>query len=104
MRYSVVLRPEARQDLKEIKDYIQREAGQRIAREFVHALRHCVAELAVFPKRGRVRQEAESDLRVIGFRRRVSIHFRVEADRVVILAFRYAGRNWTSEYSELDDI
>jgi len=42
----------------------------------------------------------KSGLRVIGYRRRVSIAFSVEAETVVTLGIFYGGRNFTAETLE----
>lgn len=44
-----------------------------------------------------MRHELRQGLRVVGYRRRVSIAFSVEADRVMILGIFYGGRNITTE-------
>lgn len=50
----------------------------------------------IYPERGTLRDELRSGLRVIGYRRRVSIAFRVIDDSVHILGIFYGGRQMTT--------
>lgn len=58
---------------------------------------HC---LGLFPQRGTERVEIMPGLRIIGYRRAVSIAFAVERESVLILGIFYAGRNITPELLE----
>lgn len=55
-------------------------------------------QLQTLPNRGVVRNDVRPGLRVIGFRKRVAIHFEVSESAVTVLAFTYAGRNWADDY------
>ncbi len=96
MNYRVILTPSARQNLLAIADYISAESSDAIAADFCNALLLECESFSVFPKRGSVRGDVRSGMRVISFRKRVSVAFEVTEDAVNILAFWYAGRNWTS--------
>jgi len=54
----------------------------------------------LFHKRGTERVEIMHGLRIVGYRRAVSIAFAVEGERVLILGIFYAGRNITPELLE----
>jgi toxin ParE1/3/4 len=60
---------------------------------------HCLS-LSTFPQRGTERVEIMPGLRIVGYRRAVSIAFAVEGERVLILGVFYAGRNITPELLE----
>jgi plasmid stabilization system protein ParE len=49
--------------------------------------------LGTMPHRGTERSDLRRGLRVIGFRHRVTIAFRVKGDSVTILRILYGGRN-----------
>jgi toxin ParE1/3/4 len=100
MTYSVLFAPEARSDLRHIRQYIQAELNAAVAGKFVAGLRSYCLELGTFPHRGIERGHILPGLRVIGYRRRVAIHFVVEDGAVSVLRLTYAGSNWLEDYSE----
>ena len=84
--------PTADRHLSEIESYIAREASPAIAMRYIDQIVKRCDSLAVFPRRGTPRDDLRPGLRTIAFRRRVTIAYLVEAERVVIVAIRYAGR------------
>jgi plasmid stabilization system protein ParE len=50
--------------------------------------------LGTFPHRGSLRDHIRPGLRVIGFRRRVSIAFTVDQDAATILGIFYGGQDY----------
>ena len=100
MIFRIVLSAGARQDLWKLRHYIRRASSASIATQFLHDLVLYSEGLNTFPHRGSVRDEAKPGVRVIGFRGRVSIHFEVAEATVTILAYTYAGRNWSDRYDE----
>lgn len=50
--------------------------------------------LAIFPHRGRPRDDVRPGLRITNYRGRVAIAFKVEADRVSILGLYAGGQNY----------
>jgi len=95
MTYRVHLLPEAEDDLLHLYRYIAEAATPRIARQYIDRIRVFLASFSDFPERGTVRDEIEPGLRIVGFERRVSIAFKVQADMVVIIGIRYAGRQFS---------
>lgn len=91
-RYEVVLHAEAEEELAQLYDYIDDRAGPDIAWNYVSGIRKFVEGLAEFPERGTVRESAVPGLRIIGYRRSVSIAFAVREKKVLILGFFYNGR------------
>jgi len=94
MSHALVIHEAAEAELETIYDYIADRAGPDVAWAYVDGARRFLAALRDFPERGTVRESGPAaGLRVIGYRRRLSIAFKVGADAVVVLGFFYAGRN-----------
>jgi toxin ParE1/3/4 len=91
-RYRVIFHPRARRDLIDLRDYIEEQSGSSTAARFVTAIRDYCLALATFPERGTRRNDLGDGVRVVGFRRRISIAFSVENDAVWILGIFYGGR------------
>ena len=100
MEYRIVFHPGAEAELERLYDDIAERASPAIAWNFVVGIRdHCLG-LSTFPQRGTERVEIMPGLRIVGYRRAVSIAFAVESERVLILGISYAGRNITPELLE----
>jgi toxin ParE1/3/4 len=100
MEYRIVFHPGAEIELEQLYDDIAERASPSIAWNFVAGIRdHCLG-LSTFPQRGTERIEIMPGLRIVGYRRAVSIAFAVERERVLILGIFYAGRNITPELLE----
>jgi toxin ParE1/3/4 len=100
MRYRVVLHQKAEDELNALYDTIAGNAGPTTAWNFVSGIRTFCSQLSDFPERGTQRVELMRGLRIIGYRRSVSIAFAVETDTVIILGIFYGGRNFTAEMFE----
>lgn len=93
MAVHVVFTPDARDDLKRLYRYISARAGRDRAKGFIDRIRENCQGFATFPERGTRRDDLMNGLRIVGFERRVSIAFHLDADRVVIDRILYGGRN-----------
>jgi toxin ParE1/3/4 len=91
--HEVVFAPEARSDLLDIYDYIAARSGPARALGFTERLVSYCTSLAVFPQRGTQRNDLRPGLRIIGYRRRVTIAFHVTSDTVIIDRILYGGRD-----------
>ncbi|MCV9998917.1 type II toxin-antitoxin system RelE/ParE family toxin [Pararhizobium sp. YC-54] len=100
MRYRVLLHPKAEEGLNALYDTIAENAAPTTAWNFVSGIRKFCSKLSDFPERGTERVELMPGLRVIGYRRSVSIAFTVEGEIVIILGIFYGGRNLTTEMFE----
>jgi toxin ParE1/3/4 len=103
--YEVIFDRAARQDLKDIFDYVSDRASPAVAEGFTTKLyEHCV-KLERMPERGTRRDEMRRGLRTIGYRRRATILFEVDHERseVIILGIYYGGRNYQDDFSEEGD-
>ena len=100
MEYRIVFHPGAEAELGQLYEDIAERASPAIAWNFVTGIRNHCQGLSTFPQRGTERFEVMSGLRIIGYRRSVSIAFAVDGERVLILGIFYAGRNITAELLE----
>lgn len=92
MTYEIRLAGDAENDLRGIYAYIAEQGSPVAARSYVNRILGFLSSFDTFPKRGALRDDIRPGLRVVGFERRVSIAFVVEAGNVVILRVLYAGR------------
>ena len=93
-RRQVEFTPEAEADMNAIYDWIAEQAGHAIALAYVEALEKYCLSLDLASERGTRRDDIRKNLRILGFRRRVTIAFAVEDARVVILRSFYGGQDW----------
>jgi toxin ParE1/3/4 len=93
MKRDVIVHEEASAELGSIYDYIADRAGPSVAWRFVQGVKDLLAGLEDFPERGSIQHGLIPGLRVIGYRKRMSIAFAVWPERVLVLGFFYAGRN-----------
>ncbi|MBZ9765146.1 type II toxin-antitoxin system RelE/ParE family toxin [Mesorhizobium sp. CA8] len=100
MEYRIVFHPKAEAELEQLYDDIAERASPAVAWDFVAGIRDLCLGLSTFPQRGTERVEIMPGLRIIGYRRAVSIVFTVDGERVLILGIFYAGRNITPELLE----
>ena len=90
----VEIAPEAEADMDAIYDWVAEQAGHSVAINYLDALERFCQSLEVASERGSRRDDVRENLRILGFRRRVTIAFVVEDTRVVILRSFYGGQNW----------
>jgi toxin ParE1/3/4 len=100
--FSVVFSPAAAEDLTSIGDHIAGASSRSIADNFVERLIAYCEGLSRAPHRGTVRDENRPGLRMIGWRRTITIAFAVddEARRVDIAGIFYRGRNAVGELTK----
>jgi toxin ParE1/3/4 len=91
--HEVVFAPEARSDLLDIYDYIAARSGPPRALSFTERIVAYCTGLAIFPERGTRRDDLRPGLRIIGYRRRVTIAFHVTSDAAIIDRILYGGRD-----------
>lgn len=102
MARRVVLRPDARADLKSIFDWVERAAGPEQALAYVRRIRSHYLGLADFPNRGTDRNDLVPGLRTIAFERRATIAYIVEKDAVAVLRILHHGRDLEGALSRPD--
>lgn len=92
--YKVAFRPLAEDDLLGLHDYIEQQAGRKIAGDYVARIESACMSLRNAPMRGTLRDDIKPGLRIIGFERRATIVFRVMQSEVVIVRIFYGGRDY----------
>ncbi|SCX92845.1 type II toxin-antitoxin system RelE/ParE family toxin [Rhizobium sp. NFACC06-2] len=93
-RYTVILHKQAEAELLKLYGDLAsyERAGPEVAWNYVNGIRAYLNELSTFPKRGTVREGRIPGLRIIGYRRSVSIAFAVEDNYVMVLGVFYGGQ------------
>ena len=98
---AIAYAPEARGDLLALYDRIADVASSNVALAYVLRVEAWLSGFDVGSERGTRRDDVRPGLRVIGFERRLTVAFTVEADRVVILRVFQAGRDWGEAFGEI---
>ena len=91
--YRIVWRPQARDDLLALYEWIAGEADPDTAFDYTSKIEAHAARLSQFPERGTPRDDLVPGLRTIPYRRRTVIGYRVLDDEVEILAIAHGGRD-----------
>ncbi|HZG46568.1 MAG TPA: type II toxin-antitoxin system RelE/ParE family toxin [Allosphingosinicella sp.] len=92
MTRSVTYRPFARDDLKQIYDWLTPAAGPEVALGLVEAIEERCDRLGV-SSTGRPRPEIGPGIMSIPFRKRGVIAYRIVEDEVEIIGILYGGRD-----------
>jgi len=93
VEHEVLFSPEAVADLLNLYEYIAERSGPARAIGYVGRLEQYCLGFRFSAERGTKRDDLRPGLRTVGFERRVTIAFHVEARSVVIDRIFYAGRN-----------
>ncbi|EPR23221.1 hypothetical protein L905_08495 [Agrobacterium sp. TS43] len=93
MVHRIAFHARAEAEIDELYELLRDKAGPAIAGTYVGGIYDLIDGLRMFPERGSLRQGKVPDLRIIGYRRRVSIAFVVQKDVVHILGVFYGGRD-----------
>ena len=101
-RHRVVFTPRAERQLQELYSFIAENGGETRAGAFVGGLLADCQSLATFPERGTKRDDIRPNVRVKGYKRRVSIAFSVDpvSVMVVIHGVFYGGQDFESLLSD----
>ncbi|MBS0431631.1 MAG: type II toxin-antitoxin system RelE/ParE family toxin [Proteobacteria bacterium] len=100
MTYKIRFAPAARQQLATIEDYIALASGYpAVAEQFVDDVVAYCESFETFPERGTQRDDLLPGLRTVGYRRRVTVAFRVDTASLVvtILGVFYGGQDFEAE-------
>ena len=99
MTFSVVFTPEAEEQILELYRYVAAAGSPEVAARYTEAIVAFCEELAMFPHRGKPRDDIRPGLRTVGFRRRVVVAFAVLDRDVVIVGVFYGGRDYEAVLS-----
>ena len=89
----VIFSPEALADLEALYDYIATDSGPIRAIGYIERIEVFCRGFELAGQRGHRRDDIRPGLRVVGFERRVTIAFHVEAKTVTIDRILYGGRD-----------
>jgi plasmid stabilization system protein ParE len=92
--HAIVISPEARAQLEALYDYIARATSDATALNFTSAILDRIDTLRDFPMRGAARDDILPGLRTIGFRRRVTVAFVVEASAALVVGVFHGGQDF----------
>jgi toxin ParE1/3/4 len=88
----VVFTPEALGDLVSLYEYIAADSGAARAISYIERIEDYCARLDLASERGTRRDDIRPGLRLVGFERRVTIAFHIDATTVTIDRILYGGR------------
>jgi toxin ParE1/3/4 len=100
MTRRVVFSERAENQLDALYALIESGSGSARAESFTGEIVAFCMGLSLFPERGTRRDDLRPGLRVLGWRRRVTIALAVEPGAVVILGIFYGGQDWESDLEE----
>jgi len=97
VRYSAA----AQRHLLSLATYVADERGEDISEGLINRIKKFCDGLAVFPRRGRARDDVAPGLRVIGFEGNGTIAYRVDdnSDDVEIIGIFYGAWDWERQLS-----
>ena len=101
MIYSVTFSRRARVDTLELFDYLADRFSFRNAEHYIGQIEKARMSLGTMPMRGVDRSDLMPGLRLLGFRRRVTIAFRVKENSVAILRIFYGGQNADAAFADV---
>lgn len=100
--YRVVFMTTAENHLDDLYTYIAEHSGQARAEDFVGAIVGECLSLKAFPERGTKRDDIRPNLHTMGYTKRVTIAFAVDAETatVAILGVYYGGRDFERQQED----
>ena len=97
MAAEVIWRPEARNDLYQIYDWIADRADAATAFAYTSRIESFVERLSHFPNRGTPRFHLAAGLRTVTFERRIIIAYRVKGQQVIVARLIHTARGSFTE-------
>lgn len=100
MAYRIIYHQQAEAELDALYADIAMASGDRIAGDYVDSVITFIEGLQTFPERGTIRESPVAELRIIGYKRSISVAFSVRGDDVLVLGVFARGRDITEEILE----
>jgi toxin ParE1/3/4 len=100
IRRAIVFAPEAVADLEQLYELIADAASPATAMAYIAGVEAHLQTFETASERGTLRKDVREGLRIVGYKRRLTIAFTVTDQTVAILRIFYAGRNWAELLSE----
>lgn len=94
MRIRTKYSPHATRQLEDLYEHVAQASGSDRANTFVGSIVDYCDRLATSPHRGTRRDDLRPGLRIVGFRRRVTIAFSITNEAVEILGVFYGSRSF----------
>ena len=95
----VVFTPRAERQLDELHLYITEHSGfESRADAYIERIVDYSLGFRTFPQRGTARDDIMPGLRTIGFERRITIAFKIEADLILIEGIFYGGQAFEATF------
>ncbi len=92
-KYRIQYSIEALQHLDDIQTYIQDKAGSGVAESYTLRILAFCESLSTFPRRGTKHDDIIPGLRMVCYKKRVTIAFAVEEEDIVIIDIFYGGQD-----------
>lgn len=100
-RYQVRFSARAQADLREISEYLHSQGGGKAAIDYVDSIiDHCL-RFETFPARGLACDHIRPGMRMVGYRRKATIAFRIKDDVVTIIRVFHGGRDIRFEDNDI---
>ena len=102
MTFTVRFERRAARQLLDIQTYIATQALFSVAFGYTAGIVRFAETLGAFPHRGRNRDDVFVGLRVVGYKKRVTITYLVDDDArtVAVTGVFYGGQDWENSYAE----
>ena len=91
---TVIISPEAEEDLAQMNSYLRAKYGRQVADKYIDRINAFLAGLDLASERGTLRSDIGLDLRIVGFERNLTVAFMVSFDAVKIIRIFTRGQNW----------
>lgn len=98
VEHEIIWRPEARDDLLAIYDWVALQADPETALRYTSRIETFAQRLSHFPNRGFARFDVALGLRTVVFERRVTICYRVVDEEVSILRLIHSARDFSEAF------
>ncbi|SRR6266702_4959917 len=102
MPYRVIYSERAKSDILSIERYIEDTGSPARAKAYVEAIIAKCDGLAAAPFQGTRRDDLLAGLRTTGFRRRVTIAFRITSETILIAGIFYGGRSLEKHLKQIE--
>lgn len=95
----VIFTPRAERQLDALHNYITEHSGfESRADVYIQRIVDYCLGFRTFPQRGTARDDIMPGLRTIGFERRITIAFKIEADLILIEGIFYGGQAFEATF------
>jgi toxin ParE1/3/4 len=95
---SILFAPEARDDLLALYRWISDKAGSDIAISYIGRIEEFCNNFDLASERGHPRDDIRQGLRIVGFKKRITIAFIVSDQAVTFLRIFYGGQNREDDF------